>query len=62
MLAAKPVDLTTGKTPTDPDGELFLVIKNGKLNGDKLIMPPVKDLTNEQIWQVVAYLRTLAKK
>ncbi|HKX27831.1 MAG TPA: c-type cytochrome [Blastocatellia bacterium] len=62
MLGTNPVDLTAGKVPSDPDGEVFLVIKNGKLNSGKMTMPPVKDLTNEQIWQLVAYVRSLAQK
>ena len=53
----RPTDLTKGKILTDPDGELFLVIKNGKGK-----MPGMKRLTDEQIWQAVAYVRTLAKK
>jgi mono/diheme cytochrome c family protein len=53
----KPTDLTKGEVTTDPDGEMFLVIKNGKGK-----MPGMKRLTDEQIWQVVAYVRTLAKK
>jgi mono/diheme cytochrome c family protein len=58
----KPADLTQGDVPADPDGELFLVIKNGKMKEGKVSMPPAKKLTDEQIWQVVAYVRTLAKK
>ena len=60
-LAAKPPDLTAGEAPSKPDGEIFLVIKNGKMKDGKLTMPPAKKLTDEQIWQVVAYVRTLAK-
>ncbi len=53
----RPTDLTKGEVTTDPDGAIFLVIKNGKGK-----MPGMKRLTDEQIWQVVAYVRTLAKK
>jgi mono/diheme cytochrome c family protein len=60
-LAAKPPDLTTAEASSKPDGEIFLVIKDGKMKGGKLTMPPAKNLTDEQIWQVVAYVRTLAK-
>ncbi|MCI0523876.1 MAG: c-type cytochrome [Acidobacteria bacterium] len=60
-LAAKPPDLTAGDAPSAPDGEIFLVIKNGKMKDGKLTMPPAKKLTDEQIWQVAAYIRTLAK-
>lgn len=59
-LASKPTDLTSGEVAADPDGEIFLVIKNGKMRDGKLTMPPVKRLTDEQIWQIVAYTRTLA--
>lgn len=61
-LASKPTDLTSSEVTADPDGEIFLVIKNGKMRDGKLTMPPVKRLTDEQIWQIVAYTRTLAKK
>jgi len=60
-LAAKPPDLTTGETLSTPDGKIFLVIKDGKMKEGKLTMPPAKNLTDEQIWQVVAYVRALAK-
>jgi mono/diheme cytochrome c family protein len=58
----KPGDLTKGKVPSAPDGELFLVVKEGKKVDGKTTMEPVKRLTDEQIWQVVAYVRTLANK
>ncbi len=58
----KPADLTKGDVPADPDGKLFLTIKNGKMKEGKVSMPPAKKLTDEQIWQVIAYVRTLAKK
>lgn len=61
-LAAKPTDLTVGEILSDPDGEIFLIIKNGKLTDGKMTMPPVKKIPDEQIWQIVAYVRTLAKK
>ncbi len=61
-LAAKPTDLTTGKILSDPDGEIFLVIKNGKTTNGKVVMPPVRRLTDEQIWQMTAYVRTMAQK
>lgn len=61
-LAAKPTNLTAGDVLSDPDGEIFLVIKNGKMTNGKMTMPPVKRIPDEQIWQIVAYIRTLAKK
>jgi mono/diheme cytochrome c family protein len=57
----KAVDLTANDQLSKPDGKLFLVIKNGKMNGGKMTMPPAKNLTDEQIWQLVAYVRTLSK-
>jgi mono/diheme cytochrome c family protein len=61
-LASKPTDLTSSEVTADSDGEIFLVIKNGKMRDGKLTMPPIKRLTDEQIWQIVAYTRTLAEK
>jgi mono/diheme cytochrome c family protein len=60
-LAVNPTDLTTGSIHSDPDGKLFLVIKNGKTTDGKIVMPPVRRLSDEQIWQMVAYVRTLAQ-
>jgi mono/diheme cytochrome c family protein len=54
----KPPVLNAGHVTQDPDGEIFLTIKNGKGKS----MPAQKRLTDEQIWQVTAYVRTLAKK
>jgi mono/diheme cytochrome c family protein len=61
-LDPKPTDLTKDNVPRDPDGKLFLAIKNGKMKDGRLTMPPANKLTDEQIWQVVAYVRTLANK
>lgn len=52
----KPTRLDEGDVVKDPDGEIFLALKNGKGK-----MPAMKKLTDEQIWQVVAFVRTLAK-
>lgn len=52
-----PTNLAEGKITTDPDGKIFLATKQGKGK-----MPGMKRLTDEQIWQIVAYVRTLAKK
>lgn len=61
-LALKPTDLTAGKVVFDPDGKLFLAIKNGIMKDGKPTMPPAKMLADEQIWQIVAYMRSLVKK
>ena len=41
-----------------PDGQLFWIVRYGSPG---TAMPPSKDLTEEQIWQVVAYMRQLAR-
>jgi len=61
-LEAKPPELSSGKVVSDSDGAIFLAIKNGIKKDGKQTMPPVKKLSDEEIWQVVAYVRTLAKK
>jgi len=62
-LTQKPANLTEGDVVTDPDGELFLAVRMGKKDKDgKVTMAPLSKLTDEQIWQTVAYVRTLAKK
>ncbi len=61
-LGAKPPDLTGGKAASDPDGAIFLTIKNGVKKEGKVTMPPTKKLSDTEIWQLVAYVRTLASK
>ena len=61
-LGAKPPDLTTGKIVSDSDGTIFLIIKNGVKKDGRPTMPPAKKLSDEEIWQLTAYVRTLAKK
>lgn len=61
-LAVKPTNLTTGDAITAPDGKLYLIVKNGVKKENKQTMPPAKKVTDEQIWQIVAYLRTLSTK
>lgn len=61
-LGAKPPDLTTGKVVSDSDGMIFLTIKNGVKKNGRQTMPPAKKLSDEEIWQLTAYVRTLAKK
>jgi len=60
-LPAKPSTLTTGGVVSDPDGKIFLVIKNGKMKDGKVTMPPARGVNDEQIWQIVSYVRTLAE-
>lgn len=55
----KPVaDLSMAKVQSQTDGELFWKISNG----NKPMPENKKTLTEEQIWQVVNYVRTLKKK
>jgi mono/diheme cytochrome c family protein len=61
-LPVKPTDLTDRRIAGVPDGELFLAVRNGKMKDGQVTMPPAKRLSDEQIWQVVAYMRTLAGK
>lgn len=42
-----------------PDGQLAWIIRNGSPG---TAMPAHKDYTDEQVWQLVTYLRTLAKR
>lgn len=54
-----PADLTDPfRAPLNPDGTLFYKIANGKGRD----MPAFKDdLTKDQIWSVVEYIKTLRK-
>jgi mono/diheme cytochrome c family protein len=52
FICAKTVDSV-------PDGQLFWVIKNGSPGTD---MPAFDHLSDEQIWQLVHYIRKLSKE
>jgi mono/diheme cytochrome c family protein len=41
-----------------PDGQLFWIIRHGSPGTS---MPPHPDLSDDQVWQLVAYLRKLAR-
>lgn len=58
LFEPKPPRLDIGEVTQDSDGEIFLVTKNGKGKA----MPAQKRMSDEEIWQVVAFVRTLAKK
>ncbi|MGE0882886.1 MAG: cytochrome c [Blastocatellales bacterium] len=60
-LGTPPPDLTGEYMNSVKDGKLFLAIKNGVRRDGKQTMPPAKDVTDEQVWQMVAYVRFLAK-
>lgn len=43
------------------DDKAFKVIKEGLKEGDKVLMKPSEDLTDEQIKALIAYMRTFKK-
>ncbi len=54
-----PRNFTCSETMKDiPDGQLFWVIQNGSPNTG---MPPFQGLQDEQIWQLILFIRSLAK-
>jgi mono/diheme cytochrome c family protein len=56
-MTPKPRNFTCADTMKDiPDGQLFWVIQNGSPDTG---MPPFQDLKDEQIWQLVIYIRSL---
>jgi mono/diheme cytochrome c family protein len=52
----KPADWTSAKVQSQPDGELFWKISNGRG-----AMPPWKHLPEKERWELVNYIRTLKK-
>lgn len=56
-LNPKPADWTSKKVQSETDGELFWKISNGRG-----AMPPWKHLSEKERWQLVNYIRSLAKK
>lgn len=42
-----------------PDGHLFWIVRYGSPG---TAMPPARDLTDQQVWQLVIYLRALAQQ
>ena len=52
----KPADWTAAKVQSQPDGELFWKISNGRG-----AMPPWKHLPEKDRWEIVNYIRTLKK-
>ena len=58
-LMPPPRNFTCGATMKDlPDGQLFWVIKNGSPGTG---MMPFSGLPDDEVWQLIHYLRTLAK-
>ncbi len=59
-FAVPPRNFTCAQTMTDiPDGQLFWVIRNGIPAAG---MPPYRGLSDEEIWQLVSYLRQFYEK
>ena len=59
-LTPSPRNFTCSNTMTDlPDGQLFWIIKNGSPGTS---MPAFKNMDDEQIWQLIHYLRHFSKK
>lgn len=58
-MSPKPRNFTCTEMMKDiPDGQLFWVIQNGSPNTG---MPPFQGFQDEQIWQLVIYIRSLVK-
>jgi len=58
-MSPKPRNFTCTETMKDiSDGQLFWVIQNGSPDTG---MPPFQDLKDEQIWQLILFIRSLAK-
>ena len=56
----KPRNFTCYQTMDDlPDGQLFWIIKNGSPG---TAMPSFKYLEDDQVWQLILYLRSFSKK
>lgn len=58
-LIPPPRNFTCGATMKDiPDGQLFWIIKNGSPGTG---MMPFSGLSNDEVWQLIQYLRSLAR-
>jgi mono/diheme cytochrome c family protein len=58
-MSPKPRNFTCTEMMKDiPDGQLFWVIQNGSPDTG---MPPFQDLKDEQIWQLIFFIRSLSK-
>ena len=58
-LVPPPRNFTCGQTMNDlPDGQLFWIIKKGSTGTG---MMSFTGLPDEQVWQLIQYIRTLAK-
>jgi mono/diheme cytochrome c family protein len=58
-LSPSPRNFTCEETMRDiPDGQLFWIIRNGSPDTG---MPPFQDLRDEQIWNLILFIRSIAK-
>lgn len=58
-FSPSPRNFTCGETMNEiSDGQLFWIIQNGSPDTG---MPPFQDLQDEQIWQLIVFIRSLAK-
>lgn len=58
-LVPPPRNFTCGEMMKGiPDGQLYWIIRNGSPGTG---MPPFASLADEQVWQLIGYIRTLAK-
>lgn len=62
VMKPKASNLTESAVQQRPDVELFEVIKKGIVRDGRQSMPGAKDLSDEQITNLVTYVRTLARK
>ncbi|MBC8285035.1 MAG: cytochrome c [Nitrospinae bacterium] len=59
-LSPSPRNFTCNKTmSTLPDGQLFWIIRNGSPG---TAMPAFKNLDDEQVWQLIHYIRHFSKE
>ncbi len=61
-LLAEPANLRIAPAADLSDGRMFRSIRLGKMVNGRYTMPPVEKMTDEQVWQTIAYVRTLASR
>jgi mono/diheme cytochrome c family protein len=60
-LPAKPSDLTANNVVSAADGEIFLIIRDGKMRDGKITMAPARGVSVDQMWRIVTYIRVLSQ-
>lgn len=60
-LPRLPQDLTTDDVMRISDGQIFLTLKNGRMRDGLMTMPPIRRLSHQQMWEIIAYIRTLKR-